>query len=213
MTLHYKSPSILICDSESEDIHVFIDGYQEGTTDPALKLVVDDYISNNTNITKPNSVLSKYYKLGTKRIPENELTKNEKDEFTDWHENIVDTEYRDDNHIITHREISVEVGASSLTEEVIIALITGPASAVLTVILVKLFELYGYNAEPLSDEEIHIMIRRLLKDKYGASDELNFISTKKSVESTKYVLEDDSGSKYHVQFSQSNGIQSVRVKK
>ncbi len=76
MDSYYKSPSILISDSELEDIHVFIDGYQEGTTDPALKLVVDDYICNNTNITKPHSVSSKYYKLGTLRIPENELTKN-----------------------------------------------------------------------------------------------------------------------------------------
>ena len=192
---------------------MFIDGYQEGTTDPALKLVVDDYICNNTNITKPHSVSSKYYKLGTLRIPENELTKNEQEEFSDWHENIVDTEYRDDKHVIKHREISVEVGASGLTEEVVIALITGPASALLTVLLVKLIELYGNSTKPLNDEQIHAMIQKLLKDKYGANENLKFISTKKEVDSTRYVLKDDADTKYHVQFSQTNGIQSVRVKK
>ncbi len=80
-------------------------------------------------------------------------------------------------------------------------------------LLVKLIELYGNSTKPLNDEQIHAMIQKLLKDKYGANENLKFISTKKEVDSTRYVLKDDADTKYHVQFSQTNGIQSVRVKK
>jgi hypothetical protein len=212
MKYYYKSPQVSLI-STNEDCYYFINGYGEATSNPPLMNLVEYVVAEIMDGVESNSLSSKYYRLGGSEEHGKEISPDDEEQLYDYFENIVTTKYKNDSYELIHEERNIECGASGVTEVVLLSILSGAVGGVASSIISKLIDIYAQNDTALSADEIHMLMHDLIKEKYGAIGKIVCTSSKKDERDRKYILEDEMNSKFYINFTEENGIQSVKVRK
>lgn len=93
MKLNYRSPPISLV-SNDIDVHYFIDGYEEATTDPPLRTFVEDFVDEMMDSIDPTSLDSKYFELTLDTEKQKEISEKEMEKRDDGYVNIITTIYK-----------------------------------------------------------------------------------------------------------------------
>ena len=205
---YWTNESPLILKTEKDDTYYFIDGYEEASTDPSLSIIVEFINNEIMDSSEPINQESKSYAIESG----DELSEDEAADRMDFYIRETTTKYKTSTHELTYLERETECGASGATELVVLIL-SGAVGGVASSITSKLIEIYGQAKITLSADEIHTLIRSLLKENYNAKGEIICTSAKKNGTERKFTFEDESMSKYYVQFIDNEGVKSIRVKR
>jgi len=206
---YQNNESPLVLKTENDDTYFYIDNYEDPSTDPSLSILVEFINDELMESSKPINQESKYYAIENGE----ELSTEEAADRMDFYIKETTTNYMTNTHDLTYLERETECGASGATELVVLAIFSGAVGGVASSITSKLIEIYGKAKITLSADEIHTLIRNLLKESYNAKGEILCTSAKKNGNERKFTFEDESMSKYYVQFIDNEGVKSIRVKR